>query len=301
VGEAVVIGIDVGGTKIRSGRIDREGRVLDRHELESPVSSEQDVLEAFVHAVEAVFDDDVAALGFGVPSNLDRRTRRILRSVNLPLDDLDLAARAEERFGLPVGIENDANAAALAEWRLGAGRGVSNLVMLTLGTGVGGGIVLDDRLYRGWAEIGHIVVDLDGPPCHGSCHGSGHLEAIASGTAADRDAVALWGPGAGAEQLVERARGGDRAAIEAVERIGRALGAAIGSLANLFDPELVIVGGGFGEGAGELMLATVQEAARRQAIAPADASLRVVPAELGGEAGLIGAGLVAFEALDGER
>lgn len=296
-----MIGIDVGGTKIRSGRIDREGRVLDRHELESPVSSEQDVLEAFVHAVEAVFDDDVAALGFGVPSNLDRRTRRILRSVNLPLDDLDLAARAEERFGLPVGIENDANAAALAEWRLGAGRGVSNLVMLTLGTGVGGGIVLDDRLYRGWAEIGHIVVDLDGPPCHGSCHGSGHLEAIASGTAADRDAVALWGPGAGAEQLVERARGGDRAAIEAVERIGRALGAAIGSLANLFDPELVIVGGGFGEGAGELMLATVQEAARRQAIAPADASLRVVPAELGGEAGLIGAGLVAFEALDGER
>jgi glucokinase len=301
VGEPLVIGVDVGGTKIRSGRIDRTGRVLARHELESPDTSEREVLEAFVAAVDAVLDEDVVALGFGVPSNLERRTDRILRATNLPLDDLDLGGRARERYGLPVGVENDANAAALAEWRLGAGRGVSNLVMLTLGTGVGGGIVLDGRLYRGWAEIGHMVIDLDGPPCQGACHGRGHLEALVSGTAADAVAQDLWGSESDAYDLVRRARAGEADAQAALGRISSALGAAIGSLANLFDPELVIVGGGFGEGAGELLVGPAQEAARREALAPADSRLRVVLAELGGEAGLVGAGLVAFQALDGER
>ncbi len=236
-----------------------------------------------------------------MPSNLDRHTGRVLRSVNLPLDDLDLATRVRERFELPVGIENDGNAAALAEWRLGAGRGVSNLVMLTLGTGVGGGIVLDGRLYRGWAEIGHVVVDVDGPPCQGTCHGHGHLEALASGTAADEVARGLWGDDADAQLLVERAREGEPDAVRALRGIGAVLGAAVGSLANLLDPELVVVGGGFGDGAGELLIAPAQEAARREALAPADRALRVVPAELGADAGLVGAALVAYEALDGVR
>jgi glucokinase len=301
VGEALVVGVDVGGTKIRSGRMDREGRVLGRHELESPEESEEDVLAAFVAAVEAVLDDDVAALGFGVPSNLERRTGRVLRAINLPLDDIDLASRARERFGLPVGVENDANAAALAEWRLGAGRGASNLVVLTLGTGVGGGLVLDGRLYRGWAELGHVVVDIDGPPCQGTCGGRGHLEALASGTAAGEAARKLWGEDADAQVLVDRAREGDEDALAVLSRIGAVLGAAVGSLANVFDPELVIVGGGFGEGAGDLLLVPAQESARREAISPLDGTLRIVPAVLGGDAGLIGAGLVAFEALDGAR
>ena len=116
------------------------------------------------------------------------------------------------RFGLPVGVENDANAAALAEWKLGAGRGASNVVLLTLGTGVGGGIVLDGALYRGWAEIGHMVVVAGGPPCQGNCHGHGHLEALASGTAADRVARELWGEGSDARDArlarAGRGRGG---------------------------------------------------------------------------------------------
>ena len=297
----LVIGVDVGGTKILSGVVDREGNVLGRNEVESPGSSEEDVLVALDSAVGALLADGIGAIGFGVASNLDRRTGRILRATNMPLDDVDLAGRARARFGLPVGIENDANAAALAEWKLGAGKGVSNLVMLTLGTGVGGGIVLDDRLYRGWAEIGHVVVQAGGPPCQGSCHGRGHLEALASGTAADRAAQELYGPSADARVLVERARAGEVAARARLAEIGGFLGAAMGSLANLFDPELVVVGGGFGEAAGELVLAPAQEAARREALAPADATLRVVPAELGADAGLVGAALVAFEALDGTR
>ena len=289
----------MGGTKILSGVLDREGNVLGRNLVESPGTSEEDVLGALDACVDALLDERIGAVGLGVPSNLDRRTGRVLRATNLPLDDFDLAAHARARFGLPVAVENDGNAAALAEWKLGAGKGLSNLVMLTLGTGVGGGIVLDDRLFRGWAEIGHMVVQVGGPPCQGNCHGRGHLEALASGSAADRVAAELWGPDADAYTLVERARAGVDEALGALDDISEALGAAIGSLVNLFDPELVVVGGGFGEAAADLVLGPAQEAARRQALAPADGTLRVVSATLGEDAGLVGAGLVGFEALDG--
>lgn len=295
----LVIGLDVGGTKISSGLLDRDGNVVRRSELVSPGSSEEDVLAALDGAVEALLGDEIQAIGFGIPSNLERGTSRILRATNLPFDDFDLVGHASVRFGLPVGVENDANAAALAEWRLGAGRGTTTLVMLTLGTGVGGGFVLDNGLYRGWAEVGHIVVQADGPLCQGTCHGRGHLETLASGSAADRAAAELYGADVDGRVLVERAWEGDQDARACLSEMGGFLGAAIGSLANLFDPDLVVVGGGFGEAAGELLLAPAEERARREALSPADASLRVVPAELGADAGLVGAGLVAFEALDG--
>jgi glucokinase len=259
------------------------------------------VLEALVAAIAQVLDDSVAAIGLGIPANLERGTGRVGRATNLPLTDLDVAGHVRDRFGLPVGIENDANAAALAEWKLGAGRGVSNLVLLTVGTGVGGGFVLDGALYRGWAEVGHIVVLAGGPPCQGSCHGRGHLEAVASGSAADRAAVELWGPEADARVLVERARAGDADALRVMGELGSYLGAAIGSLTNLFDPELVLVGGGFGDAAGELLLEPARVAARAEALAPADERLRIVAAQLGSDAGLVGAALVGYEALDGIR
>jgi glucokinase len=293
-----VIGVDLGGTSTRAALVDRQGAIHARHEFETPESSEDDVLAALDSAVERLLDDRVVALGYGVPSNLARGTRRILRSTNLPLDDVDLLTHAAARFGLPVGIENDANTAALAEWKLGAGRGVSNLLMLTLGTGVGGGLVLDGRLYRGWVELGHVVLRAGGPPCQGNCHGHGHVEALISGTAADRAATELYGDGHDARVLVARARDGAPEAQEKLAEIAGLLGAAIGSLANVFDPEIVVIGGGFGEAAGELLLGPAQEAARIEAIFPADGTLRIVAAELGGEAGLVGAALVAFEALD---
>jgi glucokinase len=294
-----VIGVDVGGTKILSGLADREGNILEQNLVESPGTSELDVLAALDASVEALLDERVGAIGFGVPANLDRRTGRVLRATNLPLDDFDLAGHARSRFGLPVAIENDANAAALAEWELGAGRGLSSLVLLTLGTGVGGGIVLDGRLYRGWAEVGHMVVLAGGPPCQGACHGRGHLEALVSGTAADRIAAELWGPGADSHTLVEHARNGAEDALAQLDELAEYLGAGIGSLVNLFDPELVVVGGGFGEAIADLVLQPAQEAARRQALAPADRTLRVVSAQLGVEAGLVGAALIGFQALDG--
>jgi glucokinase len=197
-----------------------------------------------------------------------------------------------------VGLENDANAAALAEWTLGAGRGAEDMIMLTLGTGVGGGVVSRGRLFRGWAELGHVVVEFDGPACFGACTGRGHLEALVSGSAATRVAQHELGALATARDLVARAKQGDRASLEAIGRIGRYLGAAIGSFVNVFDAELVVIGGGFGTAAGELLLGPAAEAAGREVLAPARERLRIVPAELGPEAGLVGAGLVAFDAAD---
>ena len=215
------------------------------------------------------------------------------------LDDVSLPEIMGARFGVPAVVENDANVAALAEWRLGAGRGARTLVMLTLGTGVGGGLILDGALFRGWAEFGHVVVVADGPPCQGTCTGRGHLEAVASGSAADRAAERLWGEGATAELLVGRAEEGDPEALEALSGIGHLLGAGIGSLVNIFFPELVVVGGGFGKAAGEFLFPEALEVARREALEPARAGLRIVPAELGSDAGVVGAGLLAFDELEG--
>ena len=296
-----MIGVDVGGTKVLAGVVDREGEIHARHEMETPKASEEAVVAALDEAVDALLQDRVGAIGYGIPSNLDRRTKVALQATNLPLTELDLVAHARERFGLPVGIENDANAAALAEWKLGAGRGTSNLLVLTLGTGVGGGLVLDGRLFRGWAELGHVVVQAGGPRCQGNCHGHGHLEVLASGSAADRAARELYGPDATGNDLIVRARSGDEQARARLEAIGELLGAAIGSFANTFDPELIVVGGGFGRAARELVLEPALRAARREALAPADEELRLVPAELGADAGLVGAALVAFDALDEAR
>ncbi|HET9938723.1 MAG TPA: ROK family protein [Gaiella sp.] len=295
-----VIGVDVGGTKIRAGMLGRDGSAERVTEVPSPTSSADSFLRELDRVIETLLPEGPAAIGVGVPMTIDRVTGIALRANNLPLFEIDFTRRLRERFGLPIGLENDGNATALAEWRLGAGRGAQDLIALALGTGVGGGLVLDGRLYRGWAELGHIVVEADGPPCQGNCDGRGHLEAVASGEAAESAAEAIWGV-RDAHRLLDEARAGDPPAREAVDRIGHYLGIAIGSLTNIFVPEVVVVGGGFGAAAWDLLREPALAAARREAIEPADETLQVVPAALGDEAGLVGAGLVGFEALDGDR
>ena len=289
--------MDLGGTKIATGSIAADGTVHDRHEVPTPTESQEALLEGIVGAIEQLVDDSVGAIGFGIPSVIDRAAGRVLGSTNIPLQDVALADVIEERFGVPTRIENDGNVAALAEWKLGAGRGADDLVMLTLGTGVGGGLVLGGALYRGIAELGHVVVVADGPPCQGNCNGRGHLESVASGNAADRAAEKLWGEGANAELLVGRAKEGDPEALEALAGIGHLLGAAIGSFVNTFAPELVVVGGGFGIAAFEFLVPSALEIARREAVEPDVLPVKIVIAELGSKAGLVGAGLLAFEAL----
>jgi glucokinase len=299
VGAQRVIGVDLGGTKIAAGSIDADGHVHERNEVPTPVDSQEALLEGIVSAIEPLATASPAAIGFGIPSVIDRKTGRTLGSTNIPLRDVSLDEVVGERFGVPVVVENDGNVAALAEWRLGAGRGVDDLVTLTLGTGVGGGLVLGGSLYRGIAELGHVVVVADGPPCQGNCNGRGHLESVASGNAADRAAEKLWGDGANAELLVGRAQEGDPAALEALAGIGHLLGAAVGSFMNIFAPELVIIGGGFGLAAFEFLVPSALEIARRETVEPDFLPVRIVRAELGSDAGLVGAGLLAFEALGG--
>jgi glucokinase len=297
----LVIGVDVGGTKMLAGTVSREGTIGRTIEVPTPTTGREPFLDELASIVEDLIGDGCRAIGVGVPMNIDRKSGVGLRAVNLPLESLDLAGWLRERFGVPAGMENDGNAIALAEWRLGAARGTTDAVALGLGTGVGGGVILDGRLYRGWAELGHMVVIADGPPCQGNCHGRGHLEAVASGEAAERAAVALWGEDADARRLVKAASEGDPAAREATDRIGHYVGVAVGSLMNIFAPDVFVLGGGFGLAAWELLREPAYAAARREALPPGDETLRIAPAELGDDAGLVGAGLVGFEALDGER
>lgn len=291
-----VIGVDLGGTKILTGVVAADGSVGRRRELPTPHESQDRVLEGLEGAVRELVDETIVAVGFGIPSRLDYRTGRVEGSVNIPLGELDLRSLMEERLALPVGVENDANAAAFAEYRAGAGRGVGTMVMLTLGTGCGGGVVIDGELYRGWAEFGHIVIEYDGLPCQGSCTGRGHLEPYVTGTAATKLAQEAFGPAVDAHRLVRLAGEGEPRAIEILAGMGRRLGAGIGSLVNIFDPELVVIGGGFAA-AGDFLLDPAREIVHRESLAPEQDRVRVVRAELGTAAGLIGAGLVAFDAV----
>jgi glucokinase len=202
-----------------------------------------------------------------------------------------------ERLGLPVAIDNDANVAALAEHRAGAGRGARTMLMFTLGTGCGGGAVLDGELYRGWAEFGHIVIEADGLPCQGFCHGRGHLESYVTGVAATKIAQGLFGPAADSHRLVRLANEGDEEARGALDGIGRKLGAGIASMCNVFGSDFVVIGGGFGVAGFEWLVSAALEVAKRDALDAAGETLRIVRAELGTMAGLIGAGLLAFDAV----
>jgi glucokinase len=291
-----VIGVDVGGTKILAGVVRRDGQVERRRENPTPTSSEDALLEALDSAVEELLTDDIVAIGFGLPSPIDQRAGRALKAVNIPLADVDFRSRMAERFGLPVGIENDANAAAYAEFHFGAARDVDNMVMLTLGTGCGGGAVVDGKLFRHWAEFGHIVVEHDGIPCQGTCTGRGHLEPYVTGVAATKLAQEEFGPAVDSHRLVRLAREGEARAVEILDGIGRYLGSGIGSLVNIFNPDLVVIGGGFAA-AGDFVLEPAREVLRREGLAGAGERVRIVRAELGTAAGLIGAGLIAFDAL----
>src|SRR5437763_11171764 len=296
------IGGDLGGTKILAGVVARDGSVVRRHERPTPQDSQEHVLAELEAAVTELRDDSVTAVGFGAPSPIDQANGVVVRCVNLPLENAPLRDRMHERFGIPVGLDNDANAAAIGEWRAGAARGEDDLLMLTLGTGVGGGVISGGRPFRGrngvGAELGHVVVVHGGRPCRGACTGHGHLEAYVSGNAATAAARERFGPSADAHRLVRLANEGDATAKELLEEVGRHLGSGVGSFVNIFAPELVVLGGGFGVAAFDYLRGPAEEVARREALEPMRSAMRLAKAELGTAAGFIGAAFVAFEALD---
>jgi len=296
------IGVDLGGTKILAGVVGRDGTIVRRHERSTPHDSQESVVRELEAAVAMLLDDDVAALGFGAPSPIDQISGVVVECVNLPLRDFALRDHMADRFGRTIGLDNDANAAAIGEWRSGAGRGVDDLVMLTIGTGLGGGVISGGRPFRGsrgtGVELGHVVIVHDGRPCQGGCRGRGHLEPYVTGLAATAAAREAFGPSADAHRLIRLANEGDGKAREILATIGRYLGSGMGSFANIFAPELIVIGGGFGVAGWEHLIPAAEEVLYREALRPMRDQVKVSRAELGTSAGLIGAAFVAFEALD---
>jgi glucokinase len=294
------IGVDLGGTKILAARVSRDGEIVQRHERATPHDAQASVVRELESAVTELLTDDVSAIGFGVPSPIDQVDGLVVECVNLPLQDFRLRDHMRERFSLPVGLDNDANAAAIGEWRAGAGRGVDDLVMLTLGTGLGGGVIAGGRPFRGHrgagVELGHVVIVHEGRHCQGACLGHGHLEPYVTGLAASAAAREAFGPSADAHRLVRLANEGDEQAHGIIAEIGRYLGSAMGSFANIFAPQLIVIGGGFGVAAWQYLVPAAEEIMRREALRPMRDAVRVVPAELGTAAGSIGAAFVGFDA-----
>src|SRR5947209_2736775 len=246
-----IIGVDVGGTKLLAGAVDTDffvHRRVQRSVSGLDLASLLDCIADAVRETSALAGGEVEAVGFGIPSLIDRRTGRTSYSTHHPLFDIPFADVMAERLGVPVFVDNDANAAVVAEYRAGAARGHEHVVLLTLGTGIGGGLILGGELYRGahgnGAELGHITIDMNGPRCNGNCPNHGCLEALASGTALARESLRIAGEQpssrlgraltdgrALAGPLVsELAHDGDSAAIEAITFIGIHLGIGIASL-----------------------------------------------------------------------
>ena len=311
------IGVDMGGTKLLAGAVDSGLSVHHRVQRSFTRLDVSYLLDVVVDAVEETRADaggEVAAVGFGIPSLIDQRTGTAVVAVNLPLKNIMFADVMAERLDLPVFVDNDANLAALAEHRAGAARGCNEAVVLTIGTGIGGGLILRGELYRGAVgaagELGHIVIDRNGPPCQGNCPNHGCVESLASGTALAREALrmARARPSSGLGRalaegrqlagplVTELAHDGDEAAIETIATIARNLGVAVTSLVNTFNPEVVVIGGGV-MGAGELLLGPVRAEVAARALPPSRDLVEIVPAAFGVEAGMIGAAALAFEGL----
>ncbi len=315
---APTIGVDVGGTKIAGGVVAVDGTLIARQEL--PTESDQPA--AIVAAIVKVVNElratapAAAAIGCGAAGLVDSAAGVILGAPNLAYRNLPLRTLVQDRCGLPVVIDNDANVAALGEASFGAGAGVRDQVMVTVGTGVGGGIVIGDAIYRGHhgvgAELGHIVVDPNGPVC--GCGNRGCLEALASGTALGRmareRAAAGRSSGDDAARVLELAGGdvdaitgeivgsaavrGDALALACVRDLAWWLGVGLASFVNVFDPGIVVVGGGVTDGLGEILLEPARASMRSFVVGRAwRTEPPVVQARLGNDAGIVGAATLA--------
>jgi glucokinase len=304
------VGLDVGGTFLKGARVDEGGRVLER--IHEPVVRDDinGLLDQLVRAVSRLDPAGAArAVGIGIPGIVHQASSRVLACPNLPLlDGFSLGMEIAHRTARPAFLENDANAAALGEAWLGAGRGAESLILVTLGTGVGGGIILRGRIWSGVSgyagEIGHVHVDPAGVPC--GCGSRGCLETVAGIAGWRRRAAhllesresALAGQVLDPAHIVDAAKAGDAVAIEVVDGVARALGVGIGAVLLLLNLDRVVLGGGV-SGAGRFLLDRVVDHTRRRVFCQVLEECGFALAELGGEAGVVGAARVASLALAG--
>jgi glucokinase len=306
-----IIGVDLGGTKMLLGVLDAKSNVLWESREASTGQTEDELVGLLVREVNEAraARPGAAAVGLGIPATIDHGRGVAISAVNLPLDDVPIRDLVAERTGLPVFVDNDANVAALAEHLYGAAKGAENAVMLTIGTGIGGGLILGGEIYRGstgaGAELGHTVIAMDGPPCQGNCPGRGCVETLASGTAIGREGLAAAerepdsalgkmladGEPVDGKAVTEAALNGDPTARAVFDLVGRRLGVALTSFANIFEPEAIVIGGGV-IAAGDLLLDPARRELETRALPPMNRT-PVIAAELGSDAGMIGAAALA--------
>ncbi|HET6353522.1 ROK family glucokinase [Streptomyces sp. NBC_00322] len=304
----LTIGVDIGGTKIAAGVVDEEGTILETYTVPTP-STPEGIVDAICSAVAGAGEGhDIEAVGIGAAGYVDDKRATVLFAPNIQWRHEPLKDKVEQRVGLPVVVENDANAAAWGEYRFGAGQGHEDVICITLGTGLGGGIIIGNKLRRGRfgvaAEFGHIRVVPDGLLC--GCGSQGCWEQYASGRALVRyakqranatpeNATVLLGLGDGTvagidgKHISAAARQGDPVAIDSFRELARWAGAGLADLASLFDPSAFIVGGGVSD-EGELVLDPIRNSFRRWLIGGQwRPHAQVLAAQLGGKAGLVGA------------
>ncbi len=318
--KSFVMALDIGGTKILTALFSSDGKILAR-EVCPTLAGEgvAAVIERFCSAITGLLSNNnlkpsqLAGIGIACAGGIDTdRGVVVTPSPNMPgWLNVPLADIVRKRFGVSTFVVNDASAAALGEHRYGAGKGIKNFVLFTLGTGIGGGIIVDGKLYLGAVggagELGHMTVVVDGPKC--GCGNTGCLEMLASGRAVERDAIARLRrgeksilfdvvegdiDGITAEQVGTAARTGDPLACDIISRAAYYLGVGMVNAVNIFNPELVVLGGGMAE-LGDMFIEPGRRMVKERAFSVSSGAVRIVTAQLGNDAGVYGAAVFALE------
>jgi len=315
-GGRFLIGVDVGGTKVSVALVEESAQVIGEAKRPTPLTSSRAILEAVKELIDNLLltnqlsPSDILAIGLGVAGMINFKEGIVVFSPNLPLRDIPFRDLVYQYYKIPTFLDNDANTATLGEKYYGAGRDVSNMVCITLGTGIGGGIIIENKLYRGTtgsaAEIGHMIIDLNGPEC--TCGSFGCFEALASGWAIAKQArqavkkaensailrLAQDRPENITTEIVAAAANeGDLLARQIFANIGRVVGVGLTNIVNIFNPELVVIAGGMAE-LGELILGPARELVQTQALIPNSQVVNIVQTELAGRAGVMGAAALAW-------
>jgi len=301
---ARVIAVDIGGTQLRAAQYEPENPQPLASERAATRSDEPGVYDRILALVRSVWPahEPVLAIGVASPGPLDPHGGVVLKTPNIPeWRDFPLVRRLEADFGVPAYLDNDGNAAALGEWRFGAARGHHNVLYITVSTGIGAGVIADERVLRGFhglaAELGHVIIDPDGPPCN--CGFAGHVESFCSGPAIVRYVLEQLEQGAASSlrydphlsgrTIADAARQGDELAIAAYRRAGTYLGIAVASFLHAFDPSIVVFGGGVSS-VGPLLFDPFHASLKQRVFHPRYLEdLKIERAALGDDAGLLGA------------
>lgn len=305
-----VIGVDLGGTKIYTALVDLEGNIIKEKTVETLAhEGEQAVMGRIIDTINYVIDgndkDLIRAIGIGSPGPLDVKNGVIIETANLPFKNFEIVKTIKEEYELPTYLDNDANVATLGEFMFGAGKGTENMVFITASTGIGGGAVLNGKLFRGATgnalEVGHMTVSTEGPRC--GCGNLGCAEALGSGTAIGRRAKEAVSTNVKtslknydnvtSKEVFKEAANGDRVAKNILNTSLTYLGIAVANTITNFDPEKVVVGGGVVNG-GDIVIDTIRNVVEERCMAAFVENCKIEKAVLGGKAGVLGAAALAI-------